>query len=130
MFFTTQYAIAQMSKQKSGHVVNISTTLASQPVSGVPAALTILTKGGLDALTKALAIEYANTGIRVNAVAAGAIDTPMHKPDEHAFLEQLHPIHRMGNTREIVDAVMYLNSATFVTGEVLYVDGGAHAGKW
>ncbi len=130
MFFTTQYAIAQMSKRKSGHVVNISASLAGQPVSGVPAALTSLTKGGLDAMTKELAIEYANAGIRVNAVSPGVIDTPMHKPEEHAFLKQLHPIQRLGNTLEIVDAVMYLNSATFVTGEVLYVDGGAHAGKW
>ncbi|MBV8696068.1 MAG: SDR family oxidoreductase [Chloroflexi bacterium] len=129
-FFATQYAIAQMSKQKSGHIVTISTALASQPVAGVPAALPILTKGGLHAVTKALAIEYANDGIRVNTVAAGVIDTPMHKPNEHPFLKQLHPIQRLGNTFEIVDAVMYLNSATFVTGEILHVDGGAHAGKW
>ncbi len=130
VFFTTQYAIVQMSKQKFGHIVNLSASIANQPVAGVPAALTSLTKGGLEAMTRELAIEYAHEGIRVNAVACGAIDTPMHKPEEHAFLEQLHPIHRIGTTGEIVEAVMYLNSATFVTGEVLYVDGGAYAGKW
>jgi NAD(P)-dependent dehydrogenase (short-subunit alcohol dehydrogenase family) len=81
-------------------------------------------------VTKALAIEHATQGIRFNAVAAGIIDTPMHKPESHGFLQQLHPIARLGTTAEIVDAVMYLECAPFVSGEVLHVDGGAHAGKW
>jgi NAD(P)-dependent dehydrogenase (short-subunit alcohol dehydrogenase family) len=96
----------------------------------VPAAIPILTKGGLAAATKALAIEHAAEGIRFNAVAPGIIDTPMHKPESHGFLKQLHPIARLGTTAEIVDAVLYLDGASFVTGEVLHVDGGAHAGRW
>src|SRR5215510_7985175 len=87
-------------------------------------------KAGLNAVTRALAIEHAGLGVRFNAVAPGMIDTPMHKPDTHGFLRQLHPIARLGTTAEIVDAVMYLDSAPFVSGEVLHVDGGAHAGKW
>jgi NAD(P)-dependent dehydrogenase (short-subunit alcohol dehydrogenase family) len=129
-FFVTQYAVAQMSKQKSGHIVNISTTLASQPVAGVSAAIPLLTKGGLNAVTKALAIEYVNDGIRVNVIAPGNINTPLHKDDDHDFLSRMHPIQRMGTSSEIADAVMYLEAATFVTGELLHIDGGAHAGKW
>lgn len=129
-FHATQPAVAQMLRQKSGHVVNISTTLADQPIAGVPAAIPILIKGGLNAATRALAIEYAPQNIRVNAVAAGIIDTPMHKPEAHDFLKTLHPIQRLGTVREIAEAVLYLTDATFVTGEVLRVDGGAHAGKW
>jgi NAD(P)-dependent dehydrogenase (short-subunit alcohol dehydrogenase family) len=89
-----------------------------------------LTKGGLHAVTRALAIEYAGQGIRINTVALGAIKTSMHKIEAHDFLKSLQPIGRMGNIGEVVDAVMYLNDAKFVTGEVLHVDGGAHAGKW
>jgi NAD(P)-dependent dehydrogenase (short-subunit alcohol dehydrogenase family) len=90
----------------------------------------VLTKGGLHAVTRALAIEYAGQGIRINAVALGAIKTPMHKIEAHDFSKRLQPIGRMGEIDEVVDAVMYLNDATFITGEVLHVDGGAHAGKW
>ena len=90
----------------------------------------VLTKGGLHAVTRALAIEYAGQGIRINAVALGAIKTPMRKIEAHDFLKRLQPIGRMGEIDEVVDAVMYLNDATFITGEVLHVDGGAHAGKW
>ena len=90
----------------------------------------ILTKAGLNAITKALAIEYAPDGIRFNAVAPGIVDTPMHKPEAHAFLKGLHPIARLGTTDEIVEAVTYLDRAGFVSGEVLHVDGGAHAGRW
>jgi NAD(P)-dependent dehydrogenase (short-subunit alcohol dehydrogenase family) len=90
----------------------------------------VLTKGGLHAVARALAIEYAGHGIRINTVALGAIRTPMHKIEAHGFLKSLQPIGRMGEIDEVVDAVMYLNDATFVTGEVLHVDGGAHAGKW
>ena len=129
-FYVTQDAVREMLKQKSGHIVQITTTLVEQPVKGVNAALASLTKGGLDAVTRALAIEYADKGIRVNAVAPGIIRTPMHSPDTHEFLAGLHPLKRMGEVSEIVDAVLYLESAGFVTGEVLHVDGGAHAGKW
>jgi NAD(P)-dependent dehydrogenase (short-subunit alcohol dehydrogenase family) len=115
---------------RGGHVVNITTTLVGQPVKGVPSALASLTKGGLDAVTRSLAIEYADRGIRVNAVAPGVIKTPMHPPETHALLDGLHPLGRMGEIPEIVDAVLYLESAEFVTGETLHVDGGAHAGHW
>ncbi len=129
-FFATQRAIAQMRKQKSGHIVTMTTSLADQPISGVPAALTNLTKGGLQSVTKALAIEFAGDGIRVNAIAPGVVDTPMHAPGSHEYLKHLHPIQRLAAISEIVEALLYLDSATFVTGEVLHVDGGAHAGKW
>jgi len=129
-FYVTQRAVRQMLKQGSGHIVNVTTTLVGQPVKGVPSALASLTKGGLDAVTRSLAIEYADKGIRVNAVAPGVIKTPMHKPETHAFLAGLHPTGRMGEVQEIVDAVLYLESAGFVTGETLHVDGGAHAGRW
>lgn len=129
-FHMTQQASAQMLKQGSGHIVNITTTLVTQPLKEVPAALASLTKGGLDAVTRGLAIEYSDKGIRVNAVAPGIVNTPMHSADDHEFLAGLHPIHRLAEVQEIVDAVLYLDSAGFVTGEVLHVDGGAHAGHW
>jgi len=129
-FFISQRAVRQMLTQGRGHVVNVTTTLVGQPVKGVPSALASLTKGGLDAVTRSLAIEYADRGIRVNAVAPGVIETPMHKPEAHAFLAGLHPVGRMGTVREVVDAVLYLESAGFVNGETLHVDGGAHAGHW
>lgn len=129
-FHITQRAVKEMRKQKSGQIVNITTSLVEQPMADVPSALTAITKGGLNAVTEALAIELAPAGIRVNAVAPGIVDTPMHKPETHEFLKQLHPIHRMGSVEEIVEAVLYLANASFVTGEVLHVDGGAHAGKW
>jgi NAD(P)-dependent dehydrogenase (short-subunit alcohol dehydrogenase family) len=129
-FHISQRAVRQMLAQGGGHIVNITTTLVNQPVKGVPSALASLTKGGLDAVTRSLAIEYADKGIRVNAVAPGVIKTPMHPPETHAFLAGLHPMKRMGEVREIVDAVLYLESAAFVTGETLHVDGGAHAGHW
>ncbi|EFH83411.1 SDR family NAD(P)-dependent oxidoreductase [Ktedonobacter racemifer] len=129
-FFVTQYAVEQMRKQHVGHIVNITTTLAEQPVAGVSASISLLIKGGLNSVTKALAIEYASEGIRVNAVAPGNIDTPLHKNDDHGFLSKMHPIARMGRASEVVDAIMYLDTATFVTGEIIHVDGGAHAGKW
>ncbi|HXH65693.1 MAG TPA: SDR family oxidoreductase, partial [Candidatus Limnocylindrales bacterium] len=116
--------------QKSGSIVNISTSLVDQPIAGVSAAVQVMVKGGLNAVTGALAIEYANNGIRVNTVAAGIIDTPMHKPDTHDFLKGMQPLGRIGEIKEIVDAVLYLTDATFTTGEILHVDGGVHAGKW
>ena len=129
-FHLSQRAAAQMLKQGSGHIVNITTTLAEQPLKGVPAAMAALTKGGLNAVTRSLAIEYADKGIRVNAVSPGVIKTPMHSVDSHDFLATLHPMGRMGEVQEVVDAVLYLETASFVTGEILHVDGGAHAGRW
>jgi NAD(P)-dependent dehydrogenase (short-subunit alcohol dehydrogenase family) len=129
-FHVSQRAVRQMLTQGGGHIVNLTTTLVGQPVKSVPSALAPLTKGGLDAVTRSLAIEYADRGIRVNAVAPGIINTPMHAPETHAFLAGLHPLGRMGEVREVVEAVLYLESAAFVTGETLHVDGGAHAGHW
>ena len=129
-FHVTQRAVRQMLAQGSGHIVNLTTTLVGQPVKGVPSALASLTKGGLDAVTRSLAIEYADQGIRVNAVAPGIIKTPMHAPQTHVTLAGLHPVKRLGEVREVVEAVLYLESAQFVTGETLHVDGGAHAGHW
>ena len=127
-FHVTQRAVAQMLKQGSGHIVNITTSLTDHAVAGVPAALAILTKGGLNSVTKALAIEYAAKGVRVNAVSPGIIKTPMHAPETHEFLAALHPVKRMGDVRDIAEAVLYLESAGFVTGEILHVDGGQSAG--
>jgi len=129
-FYVTQPAVRQMLKQGSGHVVSISTTLAAQPVKGLNAFGTYFTKGAINAATKSLAIEYAERGIRFNAIGAGIIDTPMHKPENHETLKKFHPTPRLGTVEEIVDALLYLEKAEFVTGEVLHVDGGAHAGKW
>lgn len=129
-FHMTQRALRHMLPQKSGHILNISTTLAAQPIRGVHAGLTSLTKGGLDALTRELALEYSPHHIRVNAIAPGIVDTPMHSPAQHQALAQLHPLPRLATTQEIVDAALYLQNATFVTGHILYVDGGAQAGKW
>jgi NAD(P)-dependent dehydrogenase (short-subunit alcohol dehydrogenase family) len=126
----TQQAVRRMQARRSGHVVTVTTSLADQPIAGVPASIPILTKAGLNAITKALTIEYAADGIRFNTVAPGIVDTPMHKPEAHGFLKGLHPIARLGTTDEIVEAVLYLDGAGFVSGEVLHVDGGAHAGRW
>ncbi|MBW4423682.1 MAG: SDR family oxidoreductase [Nostoc desertorum CM1-VF14] len=127
-FHMTQLAIAQMEKQGSGHVVQISTSLVDNPIAGVPSVLASLTKGGLNAATRSLAIEYAKRGIRVNAIALGNIKTPMHPAETHAQLAAMHPMERMGEISDIVDAIFYLESANFVTGEILHVDGGQSAG--
>jgi NAD(P)-dependent dehydrogenase (short-subunit alcohol dehydrogenase family) len=127
-FHITQRAAGEMLKQGSGHIVNITTSLTDQAVAGVPTALANLTKGGINSATKALAIEYAAKGIRVNAVSPGIIKTPMHPAETHEFLAALHPVKRMGDIRDIVGAVLYLESAGFVTGEILHVDGGQSAG--
>ena len=127
-FHVTQLAIAEMEKQGSGHIVNITTSLVDHAIDGVPSVLASLTKGGLAAATKSLAIEYAKRGIRVNAVAPGVIKTPMHPAETHAALAALHPVGRMGEICDIVEAVVYLESAGFVTGEILHVDGGQSAG--
>jgi NAD(P)-dependent dehydrogenase (short-subunit alcohol dehydrogenase family) len=127
-FRLTQRVAAEMLKQGSGHIVQITTSLVDHANSSVPSVLASLTKGGLNAATKSLAIEYAKKGIRVNAVAPGVIQTPMHAPETHEFLAKLHPVGRMGETRDIVDAILFLESAAFVTGEILHVDGGQSAG--
>jgi NAD(P)-dependent dehydrogenase (short-subunit alcohol dehydrogenase family) len=128
-FEVSKRAIAAMLTQGGGgHVVNISTSLVDHANSNVPSALASLTKGGLNAVTRSLAIEYASRGIRVNAVAPGIIRTPMHPAETHEFLAGLHPIGRMGETGDIVDAITYLETAAFVTGEILHVDGGQSAG--
>jgi NAD(P)-dependent dehydrogenase (short-subunit alcohol dehydrogenase family) len=127
-FHMTQLAIAQMEKQGSGHIVQISTSLVDHAIAGVPSVLASLTKGGLNAATKSLAIEYAKRGIRVNAVALGTIKTPMHPAETHAQLAALHPVGQLGEMSDVVDAVLYLESANFVTGEILHVDGGQSAG--
>jgi NAD(P)-dependent dehydrogenase (short-subunit alcohol dehydrogenase family) len=129
-FFVTQHALRQMEKQGSGHVVQITTSLVDQPIAGVPAVLASITKGGLNAATKGLAIEYAGRGIRVNAVSPGVIKTPMHAPETHEFLGGMHPVGRMGEISDIVGAVLFLENAPFVTGEILHVDGGQAAGRW
>ena len=127
-FHITQLAIAEMEKHGSGHVVQITTTLADYANSAVPSVLASLTKGGLNAATKSLAIEYAKRGIRVNAVAPGVIKTPMNPPESYAGLDAMHPIGHMGEVSDIVDAILYLEPAAFVTGEILHVDGGQSAG--
>jgi NAD(P)-dependent dehydrogenase (short-subunit alcohol dehydrogenase family) len=129
-FHISQKAASWMLRAGSGHIVNITATIAQQPMASLPAALVALTKGGLNAVTRSLAIEYAKGGIRVNAVSPGVIRTPMHSPDTHEFLDGLQPMGRMGETQEILEAVMYLEKAAFVTGEILHVDGGASAGRW
>ncbi|HVJ43026.1 MAG TPA: SDR family oxidoreductase [Dongiaceae bacterium] len=128
-FHITQLAIAEMEKRKSGHVVQITTALADQANSKVPSVLASLTKGGLNAATKSLAIEYAQSGIRVNAVAPGIVKTPMHSVETHAALGAMHPLGRMGEISHIVQAILYLETANFVTGEILHVDGGQSAGR-
>jgi NAD(P)-dependent dehydrogenase (short-subunit alcohol dehydrogenase family) len=127
-FHMTQRAIEVMSKEGRGHVVTVTSSLVDQPMTSVPAVLASLTKGALNAATKSLAIEYAKNGVRVNAVSPGIIKTPMHPLEAHQFLASLHPMGRMGEVSEVVDAVMYLDSAGFVTGEILHVDGGQAAG--
>jgi NAD(P)-dependent dehydrogenase (short-subunit alcohol dehydrogenase family) len=127
-FHMTQRAIRQMLTQGSGHIVNISTTLVEQAVSTTPAALASLTKGGLAAVTRSLAIEYASRGIRVNAVSLGVIKTPLHDPASYASLAALHPIGRVGEISDVVGGILYLEGASFVTGEILHIDGGQIAG--
>jgi NAD(P)-dependent dehydrogenase (short-subunit alcohol dehydrogenase family) len=127
----SQLAIKKMVAQKSGgSIVSITTTLADHPIAGVNASVPMITKGGLEAITRSLAMEYVKDGIRVNAVAPGVVDTPMHEHDPKDFLKTLSPMGRIVDVQDIVDAVLYLNEARQVTGEVLHVDGGAHVGKW
>lgn len=127
-FHITQAAVEAMERNGSGHVVSITTSLVDHANTQVPSVLASLTKGGLNAATRSLAIEYATRGIRFNAVSPGIIKTPMHPAETHATMAALHPVGRMGEVRDIVDAVLYLDAASFVTGEILHVDGGQSAG--
>jgi NAD(P)-dependent dehydrogenase (short-subunit alcohol dehydrogenase family) len=129
--YVTQLAVQQMLLQKSGgSVINITTSMVDHPIAGIPAAVAMITKGGLEAVTRSLAMEYAKHGIRVNAVAPGVVDTPMHASDPKDYLQSLSPMGRIVSVRDVTDAVVYLTEAATVTGEVLHVDGGSHAGKW
>ena len=128
--YISQLAVKQMLRQKSGCVVSITAALADNPIAGTNASVSMITKGGLNTVIKSLAIEYAKEGIRFNAVAPGVVDTPLHKGDPKDFLRTLQPMGRIGTVKDIVDAVLYLARADQVTGEILHVDGGAHAGKW
>jgi NAD(P)-dependent dehydrogenase (short-subunit alcohol dehydrogenase family) len=128
-FHVSRKAASWMLRAGSGHIVAITAAIAEQPMASLPAALASLTKGGLNAVVRALATEYASQGIRVNAVAPGVIRTPMHSPETHQFLAGLQPMGRMGEVQEVLDAVLYLERAAFVTGEILHVDGGGSAGR-
>jgi NAD(P)-dependent dehydrogenase (short-subunit alcohol dehydrogenase family) len=129
--FMSQLAIKQMLAQETGgSIVNITTTLVDHPIAGINSAVPMITKGGLEAVTRSLAMEYVKQGIRVNAVAPGIVDTPMHENNPKEFLKTLQPMGRISEVKDIVDAVLYLTEAGQVTGEVLHVDGGAHVGKW
>jgi NAD(P)-dependent dehydrogenase (short-subunit alcohol dehydrogenase family) len=128
-FYMTQQVIPQMKKQNSGHVVNISAVLADQPSRNFPAVLAVLSKSTMPAVSKALALEYAANNIRFNTVSPGNVNTPMHAKDDHTALAKFHPLARMAEISDIVDAVLYLQNATFVTGENIRVDGGVHAGR-
>jgi NAD(P)-dependent dehydrogenase (short-subunit alcohol dehydrogenase family) len=127
-YYIAQLAIAEMEKHSSGHVVSVTSSAGDAAISGVYSVLAALTKGGLNAATKSLAIEYARKGIRVNAVAPGIIKTPMHAPETHEALGAFHPLGRMGEMSDIADAILFLDSAPFITGEILHVDGGQSAG--
>jgi NAD(P)-dependent dehydrogenase (short-subunit alcohol dehydrogenase family) len=127
-FHLTRQAVPHLLAQGGGHIVSVTTSLVDAADSRVPSVLASLTKGGLQSATKSLAIEYATRGIRVNAVSPGTIKTPMHPAETHDFLAALHPVGRMGEVGDIVDAVLFLETAPFVTGEILHVDGGMSAG--
>jgi NAD(P)-dependent dehydrogenase (short-subunit alcohol dehydrogenase family) len=129
--FMTQVAVKQMLSQGTGgSVTTITAALADNPISGVPASIPMITKGGLNAITLSLANEYAKKNIRFNAVAPGVVDTPMHQTDDQSVLKSLAPMGTISEPKDVADAVVYLTEARYVTGEVLHVDGGAHAGKW
>ena len=129
MFFMTQQVIPAMKKQHSGHVVNISTVLAEQPSGALFALLAVLSKSPMPAVSRALALEYAGDNIRFNTVSPGSVNTPMLANEDHAALGKFHPLGRIAEISDVVDAVLYLQNATFVTGENLRVDGGFHAGR-
>lgn len=129
--YITQFVIKQILLQKSGgSIVSVTAALADNPISGVHASFPMLTKGGINSISRSLAIEYAKENIRMNIVAPGVVDTPMHKSDPKDYLKTLSPMGSISTAEEIVDAIVYLTEAPHVTGEVLHVDGGSHIGKW
>src|SRR5271168_3389498 len=128
--YVSQLSVKQMLSQKSGSIVNVSTTLVDHAMAGAHVAVQVMAKGSLHSVTRALAFEYAKDGIRINTAALGVIDTPMHEGEDHEALSGTNPMGRLGKTQEVVDAILFLTDATFITGEILHVDGGAHAGKW
>jgi NAD(P)-dependent dehydrogenase (short-subunit alcohol dehydrogenase family) len=129
--YTTQWVAKQMLAQKSGgSVVSITTSIAEHPLAGIPASVPMITKGGINAISRSLAMEYALQGIRVNVVAPGIVDTPMHKNNPKDFLRTLSPLGQIASAKDIAEAVFYLTEASQITGEVLHVDGGAHLGRW
>ena len=127
--YITQLAVKQMLKQKSGNVVTITAALADQPIAGENASVSMMTKGGLNTITRSLAVEYAGEGIRFNAVAPGAVDTPLHKDEPEEAFTAGQPLKTVTQVKDIVDAVLYLARAPQVTGEIIHVDGGSHAGR-
>jgi NAD(P)-dependent dehydrogenase (short-subunit alcohol dehydrogenase family) len=127
----TQRVVRQMLAQKTGgSIVSITTPMVDHPIAGVNASVAMLTKGGIEAMSKNIAMEYAKEQIRANTVAPGVVDTPLHKDNPKDFLKTLSPMHSVSTVREIVDAVLFLTEAPRITGEVLHVDGGAHLGRW
>jgi len=129
--YITQHVVRQMLKQKSGgSVVGITTSLITNPIAGMTVSIPMVTKGGIDAISRNLAMEYAKEGIRFNNVAPGIVDTPLHEKNPKDFLRTLSPLGQISDVQDIADAVIYLTEAKTVTGEVLHVDGGAHSGKW
>ena len=130
-FFVTQQVVTQMRKQKSGHIVSISTVLTDQPLAGAPISLPVITKSTMPAFSRALAMEFVADGIRANTISPGIVDTPMNANDDHEVLKKLNPVRRLVQVSEIVDALLYLQSAPMVNGENIRIDGGAHAGaRW
>lgn len=129
-FYITQLAVKQMLKQKAGNVVSISAALADQPIAGINASVPMMTKGGLHAIVRSLAIEYARDNIRFNAVAPGTVDTPLYKGIQKDALKKFQPMGSIVTVQDVADAVLYLADAKQVTGEILHVDGGTHAGRW
>jgi NAD(P)-dependent dehydrogenase (short-subunit alcohol dehydrogenase family) len=128
--YITQLTVKQMLRQKSGNVVTITASLVDQPVAGINASVSMITKGGLNAVVRSLAIEYAKERIRFNAVAPGVVDSPMHKDDPKESLKKFQPMEKIVEIKDVVDAVLYLAQADQVTGEILHVDGGSHVGRW
>ncbi|MGA7523633.1 MAG: SDR family oxidoreductase [Acidobacteriaceae bacterium] len=129
--FMTQQAVKHMLTQGSGgSVTTITAALADNPIAGVPASIAMITKGGLNAVTLSLANEYAKQNIRFNAVAPGVVNTPMHQETPRDVMQSLTPMGAIAEAKDIAEAVVYLTEARYVTGEVLHVDGGAHAGRW
>jgi NAD(P)-dependent dehydrogenase (short-subunit alcohol dehydrogenase family) len=126
----TQLAVKQMLVQRSGVVISMSASLADHPIAGVDAAVSMMTKGGINTMTRSLAIEYARAGLRFNAVAPGVVNTPLHEDDPKEALEGQQPMGSLAEVKDVVDAVLYLSRARQITGQVLYVDGGAHVGRW